>query len=195
MLIRIEPRRAGFVGLLALLVMLLAPTNFAGEITRGDVTDDLGPDFLVDNASPGGQDAQAHQPQAVLSRNDVGPLNVGEGGSRITITGVGFACPNNQANNDATSVEVRVIYLGRDGVGGGRDDVVIANVTGAFNYNGAGEYVFEFDEPVSAVIDGRNSFFRVDLRPTNDAGNGSIRIKSANNLVKVSIAGTSAAVD
>ena len=179
----------------AFVLLLLAPVADAATIARGDCTDDLGGDLFVDNAAPGGGDAQAHQPQAVLSRNDFGELNIGAGGSRITITGVGWACPNNAANNDATSIEVRVVYLGADGVGGGGNDVVIGTATGTFNYTGAGEYVFVFDQPISAVVNGRNTFFRVDIRPSNEEGDGSVRIKTQGNLVKVTVAGTSVAVD
>jgi len=166
----------------------------AATISEGSATARLGRNLFIDNASPGGGDAQATQPEAVLSRNDFGQLNVGPGGSRIEITGVAWACPNNHDNNDASSIQVRVVYLGADGQGGGGDDVVIGSASGDFRYTGAGEYVFVFDEPFSAVVDGRGTFFRLDVRPSNAAGTGSIRLKTDGNLPKVSVAGTSTAV-
>lgn len=185
------------VGLYAVALIVIAcfpSAAHAAKITKGDATKELGNNLFVDDASIGGDDAQAEEPKAVLSRNDFGALKVGTGGSRIEITGVAWASPNNAANNSAETVEVRVVYLGRDGVGGGGDDVVIGSVEAEFKYTGAGEYVFRFDEPISAVVGGKNAFFRIDIKPKNAEGTGKLRVKTSEKIPKVSVAGTTTAV-
>ena len=180
-----------------------AGSAHAVAITTGDVTATLGPNFLIDEAAGGGSDVQYTEGTTGLSRKDFStgaqgnvagdqPLNVGAGGSLITITGVGWAGPN-FAGTSATSISLNIRYLGADGVGGGGDDVLIGTVTDNFIFSGAGEYVWQFDTPISAVIDGANSFFRYEFNVQN-AG-GTFRVKSAAPFgVKLSAAGTSTAV-
>ena len=76
--------------------------------------------------------------------------------------------------------------------------MLIGTATDNYTFGGAGEYVWEFDTPMVAVIDGLNSFFRVDVSPINGTGNGSFQLKTTSgtdaSAVKISVAGTSVAV-
>lgn len=173
-------------------------TSHAATIVAGDVTSTLGPNFFLDAAATGGNDFAINQPGTALFRRSFGTLNVGSGGTTITITGIGWASPNSATNNDATSATVAIRYLGADGIFGGTDDVLIGTVTDNYTFGGASEYVWEFDTPMTAVIDGLNSFFRVEVSPINGAGNGSFQMKTTSgtdaSAVKLSVAGTSVAV-
>ena len=170
----------------------------AATVVAGNVTSTLGPIFFLDAAATGGNDYTINQPGTALFRRDFGALNVGSGGTTITITGIGWASPNNAGNNDATSATVSIYYLGLDGVGGGGDDVLIGTVTDNYTFGGASEYVWVFDTPITADIDGANQFFRVDVSPSNGTNTGSFMMKttsgSAASEVKISVAGTSVAI-
>ncbi|MFN3167902.1 MAG: PEP-CTERM sorting domain-containing protein [Phycisphaeraceae bacterium] len=170
----------------------LAGSAHAATIVKGDATADLGPAFFLDNAAVGGSDVTTNEPNTLLKKEDFGVLNVGPGGTLVSITGVAWASPN-FTNTDAETVTISIRYLGADGSGGGGDDVLIGTVTDSLTFNGAGEYVWQFDAPISNTIDGLNNQFRLEISPQNTAGNGSMRFKSQNG-VKFSVAGTSTAV-
>ncbi|MEM9019850.1 MAG: hypothetical protein AAGC44_04740 [Planctomycetota bacterium] len=171
----------------------------AGEIEKADATQTLGPDLLIDQAAPGGSDMTANQPEKLVGRVDLASIrdqNVGAGGTRVTITGIAWASPNAPRQNDAETVTAEIRYLGRDGVGGNRDDVVLGSASASLNYNGAGEYAWVFDEPISGIVDGQSPYFRIDLSPANEAGNGTIRVKAVTGAgPKFSVAGKTEAVE
>ena len=171
----------------------------AATILTGDVTATLGPDFFLDTAATGGGDFTVNQPASGTFDRSFGTLNVGAGGSTITIKGIGWASANSATTNDATSATVNITYLGSDGVAGGGNDVLIVTVTDAYTFAGAaGEYVWAFDTAISATIDGLNNQFRIVITPTNAGLNGSLSFKGATTAsaanVKLSVAGTSVAV-
>lgn len=179
----------------ALFALGLAGWAGAATIVVGDATADLGPNLFLDETASGGGDTTVGSAAATLIRKDLatnGPLNVGVGGTDISITGIGWFGPN-FAGTSATGAEVTVVYLGLDGVGGGGDDVVLGSTTAAYTFGGAGEYVWQFDAPITGTVDGLNSFFRFDLKATN-AG-GAFRMKNQSPLGnKLTVAGTSTAV-
>ena len=191
-------RRLTRITLSALLALGVSSVGLAGDIEVGDATMELGRDLLIDEATPGGGDMTAEQPEKLVGRVNfaaINALNVGNGGTRITVTGIAWASPNAPEHNDATTVTVEIRYLGTDGEGGNKDDIVLGSATATLKYQGAGEYVWLFDEPITGVVDGRNSHFRIDLSPANDAGNGSLRVKAvAGSGPKFSVAGKSEAV-
>jgi hypothetical protein len=188
--------------LCALLGALTLADSHAATIVGGNVTDTLGPSFFFDSAATGGGDFTVNQPNSGAFVRSFGTLNVGAGGSTITIAGIGWASLNSATANDATSATVAISYLGADGVLGGGDDVLIGTATDAYTFAGAaGEYVWAFDTAMSATIDGLNNLFRILITPTNGTSNGSLSFKSTLSnpnataaTVKLSVAGTSVAV-
>ncbi len=170
----------------------------AATIVAGDVTANLGPDFFLDAAATGGNDFFVNQPNTALFGRTFSGLNVGPGGSQVSISGVGWASANNATASDATSAQVTITYLGADGVFGGGDDVAFGSVTDNYTFSGAGEYYWRFDTPLEAVIDGLNSIFRVAVAPLNDTTTGSLTMKTTTGTtagnVKLSVAGTSVAL-
>ena len=184
------------------IVMGLASTAMAAVIQSGLATTDsvLGADYLLDDASTGGADVTTNEPSVLLARRPLA-LEIGSTGSEVTITGIGWASSVNTTANDADTVEVTITYLGLDGVGGGGDDVDLGTVTDAYaTHSAAGEVAWLFDTPIVATVDGLNNQFRLRIVPTNAAGNGSLRFKSAVGAdsgidgPKLSIAGTSQAI-
>ncbi len=182
------------VSILFLAGLMLAGTANAAMIQpQTDVTATLGPSFLLDDASTGGNDVTINEPSAANPQRDF-VLNVGPGGTQVTITGIGWASSASTIANDATSVTTTITYLGAGGTFGGGDDVVIGSVTDAYPqpHPGAGEVVWAFDTPLVANIDGLGTKFRINITPSNGAGNGSLRFKSATGIgIKLSVAGTS----
>ncbi|MCB1133411.1 MAG: hypothetical protein KDN05_19985 [Verrucomicrobiae bacterium] len=180
--------------LLLPLAALLPLPSHAATIVAGDVTATIGPDFFFDSASTGG--GTDFNSANVNFLRDFGTLNVGTGGTEITIGGVGWATSGTTTAVPATSATITITYLGQDEAVGGGDDVLIGTVTDAFSYNGtASEMVWDFDSPLSATIDGLGSVFLMNVN-----SNGNIRYKTFPNAsgiaanVKLSIAGTSVAV-
>jgi hypothetical protein len=178
-------------------------TSDAATIVSGNVTTTLGPDFFLNDAATGGMDFTINQPGTANLTRDFGALNVGAGGTTINISGIAWASPNSATTNDATSAEVTITYLGLDGAFGGGDDVLIGSVTDNYVFTAAGTtYVWAFDSPMSATIDGLNSVFRVAIAPSNATSDGSLRFKAGSGsgstsnqaIVKISVAGTSVAV-
>ncbi|MCU0748730.1 MAG: hypothetical protein MUF13_04200 [Akkermansiaceae bacterium] len=189
---------------LSLALVLLGGTSMialADPIITGDVTSNLGPAFFIDAASTGGGDFAINEPGTANFDRSLGILNVGTGGSTISVTGIGWATLNNAGANDATSATVTITYLGADGVFGGIDDVLIGTATDNFTFAANGEYYWKFTSPLTNVIDGSNNIFRVAITPSNGTTNGSLSFKTslsnpngnASN-VKLSVAGTSAIV-
>jgi len=184
---------------LAFACLAAIPTQSrAATIVTGDVTTNLGPNFFFDSATVGGGDFTVNQPNSANFDRSFGTLNVGAGGSDITVSGIGWAAPNNEGSNDATSATVTITYLGFDGTFGGADDVVIGSVTDNFTFTANGEYYWIFDTSISATIDGLNNLFRVSVAPSNGTSNGSLSFKTSSGSiaanVKISVAGTSLAV-
>ncbi len=172
--------------------------GMADDIVTGDVTANLGPDFFIDLAAIGGNDFTANQPASANFDRSLGTLNVGTGGSTITITGIGWASLNNATNNDATSATVAITYLGQDGVFGGGDDVQIGQVSDNYTFTASGEYYWKFATPITQNIDGLNDVFRISIAPENASNNGSLSFKTTTGSVaanvKLSVAGTSTAI-
>lgn len=165
----------------------------AATIVAGDVTSTIGPDFFIDAASTGGG-TDFNSTNANFLR-DFGTLDVGTGGTEITIGGVGWASSGTTTAVPATSATITITYLGEDESVGGGDDVLIGTVTDAFSYGGtASEMAWAFDSPLSATIDGLGSVFLLNVN-----SNGNIRYKTFPNTsgaanVKLSVAGTTVAV-
>lgn len=162
----------------------------AADIVTGDVTSTLGPDFFFDSASVGGGTDFNSSNQGFA--RDFGALDVGNGGSNVTITGIGWA--SSAGGTVATEVTATITYLGADELVGGGDDVVVGSVTDTLVFSGAGEYVWDFDSPLTAVLSGEGSRFLIQI-----TANGNIRYKTFPNSsgagnVKLSAAGTSTAV-
>lgn len=179
----------------ALLTCAVAGAAHAATIAVGDATADLGPNLFLDETVSGGGDTTVSNGSFTLSRKDLstnGPLNVGAGGTEVSITGIAWFGPN-FAGTSATGAEVTVVYLGLDGVGGGGDDVVLGTTSAAYTFSGAGEYVWQFDAPITGTVDGLNSFFRFDMTATNVGG--AFRMKNQAPFGnKMTVAGTSTAV-
>lgn len=181
-----------------LLLICFSNASVAAEIQKADVTKKLGPSFFLDDAAPGGKDVTGQETIKLMKRVDfasINALDVGAGGSEITITGIGWASPNQAEVIDAQTLELTIRYLGKDGRGGNNDDIEVGSTKAELKFTGAGEYAWVFDEPMTAVIDGQSSFFRIEITPRNSDGAGTIRVKADANGAKFSVAGTSKAVD
>ncbi|NDV61635.1 hypothetical protein G0Q06_04150 [Puniceicoccales bacterium CK1056] len=151
------------------------------EIDLGDVTAQLGPDFLLDDAATGGTDTTTSD---LFAKRVLG-VNQGIDGSEVTITGIGWACAGAAATT-ATEATVTITYLGADGTYGTGDDIDFGTHTAAFNFAGAGEYFWAFDYPLTGTIDGSVPEFRIYI-----AADGNIRYKGIDFAPKLSLAGTS----
>ncbi len=156
----------------------------AATMQAGNITTQLGPTFFVDDATNGGSDTDIHQPSApVFNRKFNGLLTRNQGPTRVVLTGFGFATHTSATANDATAVAVTFTYLGQDELPGGGDDVVIGTATGAFVFtpsaqNPNAEYAFAFDAPLAADLNITGTTFRIQLAPSNDTNNGSLKLKS-----------------
>lgn len=166
-------------------IVLISFEAYAETISAGDVTAELGPDFFFDDAAVGGGDQTVSN---VSFDRDFGALLVGEEGSEILISGIGWA--SSIAGTTATQATVTITYLGSDGVIGGGDDSVVGSATDALAFVGAGEYLWRFDAPMIALIDGSNTMFRIAI---NTGGSGTIRFKT-DGPAKLSVAGSSSAL-
>ena len=174
-----------------LLALPLLGVSHAATIVAGDVTTTLGPNFFIDDAAGGGGDFNSSD---ASFQRDFGALNVGSGGTEITVGGIGWA--SSGSGTAATQATVTITYLGANEAVGGGDDVQIGSaVTDSLAFTGAGEYVWSFGSPISATIDGLGSVFVVNV-----TANGNIRYKTISNSLlgadntKISVAGTSVAV-
>jgi autotransporter-associated beta strand protein len=166
--------------LAALWLSWLAPatTLEAATIQPGDVTAMLGPSFFIDDAANGGNDADINQPSVpAYNRYFTNLLAPNQGQTKVVITGFGFAAHPDGPSNDATSVAVTFTYLGADEALNGGDDVVIGSASGTYNFTGGGEYVFAFDNPLSADLNITGTRFRIQIAPSNATNNGSLKLK------------------
>lgn len=185
--------RTGLIACAAFGLSLGAATSSdAATITPGSVTVNLGPTFFFDAAVTGGNDFTTSN--AFFAR-DLGALNVGSGGTQVTITGFGWAGRGYGTTPSPGSTTLTITYLGTDGVFGGADDMVLGSVTDNMTVSSTGsEYYWAFDTPVVSTIDGLNSQFRFQVASTDAA----IRYKTAGSgiagNVKLSVAGSSVAV-
>ena len=175
---------ASRIDTLSLLAGLALITNGVtaqvATISAGDVTSALGPTFFVDDTTNGGTDTDINQPTvAAYNRYFSGLLSHNQGPARITLTGFGFAAHPDIPSNDAKSVAVTFTYLGADELLNGGDDVVIGTATGTYNFTVGGEYMFAFDSPLTTDLNITGTRFRIQIAPTNVAGNGSLKIKTA----------------
>ncbi len=182
--------------LAALLLVMAAPASLrAATIQVGNVTTTLGPTFFIDEATNGGVDTDLNQPNsAVLLRSFNGLLTPNQGPTKVSLTGFGFALHTSAAANDATSVAVGFSYLGADEAVGGGDDVVIGTATGNLTFTAGGEYVFAFDNPLTADLNITGTRFRITVTPSNLTSTGSLKIKSLSPSYApyVSVAGVAA---
>lgn len=148
-------------------------------IPLGDVTATLGPSFFVDDASIGGGDVTITEPSiAAYTRSFAGLLTPQMGAARVTLTGLGFGTSSSTTENTATSLLVAFTYLGADELVGGGDDVALGSASGTYAHSGNGEYVFVFDEPLTADLVITGTRFRIQVAPSNATGNGKVRFKT-----------------
>ncbi len=168
--------------------------------TEGSI---IGTTYLFDgNANIGGGDfTSIGTPKTGSFVRDWSPLNVGAGGTTVTITGLAFGLPGSN-NTNGNVLTATVAYLGADGVGGGGDDVTIGSSKGTLDFStGAGRYEWLFDSPLVSDIDGLNSIFRVTVtsfEADNSGSSFSYRFKTTTGTgagaVKMDVAGTSVAL-
>ena len=112
------------------------------------------------------------------------------------MTGFGFAAQTSATANDATLIAVSFTYLGADEAVGGGDDVSIGTATGSYNFTVGREYVFSFVAPLTADLGITDTRFRIQIAPSNPAGNGSLKLKTgalasepSSTSAKLSVAG------
>lgn len=164
--------------LCALLGCVPTPAS-AADIVAGDVTAGLGPDFIFNVASTGGDDNTATDFTRDLTE-------VFSPGASVTLTGVAWASP---AGTGTTATSVTAIFTdpGPDRAFGTADDIQVGSVTDPLVLGGAGTYVWSFDEPVVFVSTSGN--MRMQLN-----ANGNIRRKTRSGStqanVKLTLAGT-----
>lgn len=179
--------------LLALLIAVgCAATAEATPVIAGPISD-LGTSFLFNNASTGGGDTNA---ATTYTLDRALTLNVGPGGSLVTITGLGFAMPGSAAAPTVNDIVATITYLGANGVFGGGDDVVIGTDSNLdLTYGVAGTYRGILDSPFSATINGLGSMFRISLvAPSTMRFKTTIAGNTLVSNMKISIAGTSVAI-
>lgn len=173
----------------ALLLAIPFSAN-AATIQGGSVTTNLGSDFFFNTAATGGNDFDSNN--AFFFR-DFGTLNVGVGGSDISITGIGWAS-RGFGSAVPTAATVTITYLGLDGSSGGGDDILIGSATDNFTDAGTGStYYWAFDSAMNANIDGLNSQFSINIASTGNAMRYKTTSGSTAGAVKLSAAGTSVA--
>jgi hypothetical protein len=184
----------------SLAVPFLAVTASAASFYE-DAISTLGTDFFINTAATGGSDWNSFgSPYTGNFTRDFAPLNVGAGGSLVTVTGLAFALPAG-GNTDGNVLTATISYLGLDGAAGGADDVVFGSTQATLDYTtAAGVYVWNFDSPLTQTIEGANSIFNVMLQSLPEENGGSslsFRFKGTSTTaasVKMTVAGTSVAV-
>ncbi len=179
----------------AILIGWLSATSaIAANIVSNDVTSVLWPGgapfTFFDSASTGGGDTAAGA--SINFDRNFGTLNVGVNGSEVTIRGIGWASGGASAFN-ATNVIATITFLGADGAFGGVDDVIVGKATNDVTASSAaGEWVWGFNSPLTAVVDGASNRFRINLTAV---GTGTMRFKTTTGAaaadVKLSVAGAS----
>ncbi|MDQ8190634.1 sulfatase-like hydrolase/transferase [Roseibacillus persicicus] len=152
----------------------------AADIVSGDVSAALGPDFFFDEASTGGSDNTVSNFNRDLS-------GLWTAGASVTLTGMGWA--SSGSGTVATEATVTFTDLGPDETLGTADDVVVGSVADGLVFNGAGEYLWQFDSPVSFVATGGSLRISIQSdgairRKTSPAGN------TSQEAVKLTLAGT-----
>lgn len=152
----------------------------ASTITRGDVTNTLGPSFFFDDTLIGGGDDTAIAQPAVRAygRNFSGLLSRNQGPTRVMLTGFGFAGQNTASDNTATTLTLTFTYLGADEAVGGGDDVVMGSAAGTYQFATEGEYSFAFTTPMGAELNITGLRFLIQVAPSNATGNGRVRFKT-----------------
>ncbi len=165
------------LSLAALLFALVASASLrAATIAAGNVTTALGPTFFIDDATNGGGDVDYFANGSYGNiRTFGGLLTRNQGPTRVTLTGLGFAAHTSATANNATSVNVTIIYLGADETRNltGGDDVVIGTATGTYSFTVGGEYVFAFDTALSADLNITGTRFQIVINP-----NGTMKLKT-----------------
>lgn len=177
---------------------VMAVSSHGSSIIKADVTSSLGPSFFIDDASTQGGDSNSQNFNLDRNWTLITPFSIGDGGTLLTIIGLGFALPG-AGNTDANIFTATITYLGADETFGGGDDVLLGSATGTLNFSsGAGEYSWLFDTPITGTIDGVGDMFRVNI-----TADSNIRLKNAtsgtvppsgNTGPKLSVAGSSVAV-
>lgn len=151
----------------------------AADIVAGNVIQVLGPDFIFNTATTGGDDNSATN----LTRD---LTDIFSAGASVSLKGVAWASP---AGTATTATRVTAIFTdpGPDGVIGTTDDVVVGSVTDNLVFSGANTYVWAFDAPVTFISSNGN--LRLQLN-----ANGVVRRKTSSGTtaanVKLSLAGT-----
>lgn len=161
-------------GAFALSLLMSSAALNASTFQAGNITDQLGPTFFVDDASKGGGDADfSNNTTQSFIRLFNGQLTPNQGLTRVIFSGFGFATHTEPTANDANSIEVTITYLGADGAVNGGDDVVIGTATGGFTFvlpanNPDAEYYFNFPTPLAADLDITATKFRIQVKATKD---------------------------
>lgn len=151
----------------------------AANIVAGNVGTVLGPDFIVNDASTGGDDHTA-----VNFARDL--TAVFQPGAAVTLTGLAWA--SSASGTSATTATATFTDSGPDGAFGTPDDVVVGTVSDALTFSGANTYVWKFDTPV--VFTSAAGTLRIAI-----SANGNVRRKTTSGNattagVKLSLAGT-----
>ncbi len=174
-----------FSGLLCLAVMLTVSSTQAATIAAGDVTSNLDGTIFFDDARTGGSDATINEGQVqvvnrFLDYDGNGTIAAPGVGGVVEIDSFGFATSGATAANDASEVDITIIYLGANENLGAGDDVVLGTQRVGYNHTGGGEYFVDFDTPFTASIDGLGSRYRIEIRTVDNdpVVNESIRFKS-----------------
>lgn len=173
-----------YITCIALLGFAVSPADSA-TITAGDVTSNLNGTIFFDDARLGGGDATAQEGGSIvvnrfLDYDGNGTISAPGVAGLLEIESFGFATSGAVAANDATEVDITIIYFGQNENLGGGDDVTLGTQRVNYSHSGAGEYFVDFDTPFSAIIDGLGSRYRIQIEPIDVDGGlqESIRIKT-----------------
>lgn len=166
-------------------LLSMTTTAFCATINLSDVTSNLDGTIFFDDARTGGGDLTTQEGSSVTVQRffdfDGNGIIAAPGTPGVvSIQSFGFATSAAADANDATEVDVTFIYLGQDENPGGVDDVLIGAERVNYAFNGAGEYVVDFDSDPSALIDGLGSRFRIVVTPIDVDSNlqETIRMKT-----------------
>ena len=164
-----NPRR-DFLGAFVGISIASVPVGLqAAGFVQGDATANLTGIKFIDDAATGGGDVTVNDNTSPAL---YGPLDFDLNGDgvvspagvpvEVNFSGFAFATSATAEANDATELTISFTYLGADGVGGG-DDVFIGQETVDYSHLGSGEYYVNFTGPISGVIDGLNTKFRITV--------------------------------
>lgn len=163
----------------------VASTSIGATISQGDVTSNLGGTIFFDNARTGGGDATANEGQTItvnrfLDYDGNGIIAAPGEEGLLEINTFGFATSAAATANDASEVDITILYYGQDEVLNGGDDVSLGTQRVSYNHTTGGEYFVDFDTPFTATINGLGNRYRIQVSPVDNDGGivESIRMKT-----------------